>query len=70
MFIVRLPARPLQLFEATMDGVELFNLNVALKAYSSHSKLGIRRLNMERSFEMLEELNAFVKEVKGRPYKK
>lgn len=60
----------LQLFEATMDGVLVFNLKRRLKAYIKDTNIAVRRLQVERTDEMMEALYQFIEMVKGRPYKK
>lgn len=59
----------LLLFEATMDGVEAYLLNTALKFYRQNAKVAIRRANVERTEEFNRTLFDFVDEVNGRPYK-
>ena len=57
-------------FESTVgDGVFTMKLDRRLRQYMTDAKLGIRRLKVERTPEMLRSLNAFVEEVRGRPYK-
>jgi hypothetical protein len=59
----------LRLFEATRDGVAVYKLAGALKLYHEDSKVGVRRLQCQRTPAMLEALAEFVAEVRGRPYK-
>lgn len=60
----------LRLFEATMDGVQVFNLTRRLQFYVKDTKIALRRLHVERTEEMMEALYEFIEQVKGRPYKK
>jgi len=59
----------LRLFEATRDGVAVYKLSGALKLYHVDSKIGVRRLQCQRTPAMLSALAEFVAEVRGRPYK-
>eukprot|EP01094_Clydonella_sp_ATCC50884_P004650 TRINITY_DN13686_c0_g1_i1.p1 TRINITY_DN13686_c0_g1~~TRINITY_DN13686_c0_g1_i1.p1 ORF type:complete len:710 (-),score=223.53 TRINITY_DN13686_c0_g1_i1:9-2138(-) len=58
----------LSLFEATTDGVAQYTLSSALKVYRANSTIGVRRLKVERTPEMLKALEGFMTEVEGRPY--
>lgn len=60
----------LHLFESSPDGVFTTPLNRRLKFYLKGSTLGVRRLIISRTPEMKKALEAFIKEVDGRPYKK
>eukprot|EP01102_Stenamoeba_stenopodia_P010928 TRINITY_DN3331_c0_g2_i2.p1 TRINITY_DN3331_c0_g2~~TRINITY_DN3331_c0_g2_i2.p1 ORF type:complete len:566 (+),score=104.96 TRINITY_DN3331_c0_g2_i2:342-2039(+) len=59
----------LKLFEATAGGVTLTSLESALSNYREVAKIGIRRLQVERTPELLWALSTFVSEVNGRKYK-
>ena len=69
--IVSLRGKPnrLRLFEATMEGVECYALDDALRVYKESNKIAIRRLRTVRTKQMMKGLHDFVDEVKGRPYK-
>jgi len=69
MVIHRRERSQLLLFEATMDGVDAYLLNTAMKYYRSTGKVAIRRATCNRDEEFLEKLHSFVDEVTGRPYK-
>jgi len=69
MVVKRRDRKGLRLFEATMEGVETYLLNSALKFYRENSKVAIRRIMVDRSEEFMEGLFDFVDEVVGRPYK-
>ncbi|KAL6080149.1 Ribosome biogenesis protein BOP1 [Balamuthia mandrillaris] len=56
------------LFEATMAGVDVYKLDQRLDLYRETAKLGIRRLQLERTSSMLEVMYDFVEEVVGKPY--
>ncbi len=58
------------LFEATMDGVLLFDLQKRLRVYLQDTKIAVRRLEVERNDKMMEALYTFIEQVKGRPYKR
>eukprot|EP00008_Paramoeba_atlantica_P010375 CAMPEP_0201498448 /NCGR_PEP_ID=MMETSP0151_2-20130828/71151_1 /ASSEMBLY_ACC=CAM_ASM_000257 /TAXON_ID=200890 /ORGANISM="Paramoeba atlantica, Strain 621/1 / CCAP 1560/9" /LENGTH=179 /DNA_ID=CAMNT_0047890015 /DNA_START=25 /DNA_END=560 /DNA_ORIENTATION=+ len=59
----------LRLFEATMEGVELYDLEQALSVYKETSKMAVRRLMVVKTKEFHNRLDKFVSEVRGRPYK-
>jgi len=61
--------KQLHFFEATPEGVYTSDLNKRMKFYLKSATLGVRRLRVERTPEMLQALKTFVKEVLGRPYK-
>ena len=50
----------LWLLESTIEGVATYTLSSALQVYRENSSMGIRRLKMERSEDMLQSLNAFI----------
>lgn len=53
-----------------MNGVLVFDLKRRLKAYVKDTNIAVRRLQVERTEEMMEALHQFIEMVKGRPYKK
>jgi len=59
----------LYLFEAAPSGVFTSLLNERLDYYLEGATLGVRRLRVQRTPEMMKGLKYFVKEVEGRPYK-
>lgn len=67
--VVKLPGKKgLSLFEATRVGVKLYPLSLRLEFYLETTKLGVRKLYVTRTEEILDELMEFVREVNGRPY--
>ena len=69
MVIKRRDGDHLLLFEATMEGVEAYLLNTAMKYYRQSGKVAIRRANCSRTPEFMEKLYQFVEETTGRSYK-
>jgi PH domain/C2 domain/PX domain/Permuted papain-like amidase enzyme, YaeF/YiiX, C92 family len=59
----------LRLYEATMEGIHEYALDYALAVYHSSSKIAVRRLQVEPTADMLASLQAFIGDMRGRPYK-
>ena len=61
----------LRLFEVCQEGVDFYALDNTLDFYlKGGCTVGIRRLKLDRTQKMLDDLTAFAEEVQGRPYKK
>jgi hypothetical protein len=68
MIVRRRGTDALMLFEATVEGVDVFRLDLRLDFYRETAKLGIRRLQLPRTPEMIDALTLFVEETIGKPY--
>eukprot|EP01090_Pellita_catalonica_P004766 TRINITY_DN14560_c0_g1_i1.p1 TRINITY_DN14560_c0_g1~~TRINITY_DN14560_c0_g1_i1.p1 ORF type:complete len:279 (-),score=29.42 TRINITY_DN14560_c0_g1_i1:205-1041(-) len=58
----------LQLFEATKTGVSVYHLDDRISFIRQSARLGIRRLQLRRTKQMVESLMTCVDEMCGRPY--
>jgi hypothetical protein len=56
------------LLEAIVDGVRIFRLDHRLDFYRETAKIAIRRLEVNRTPEMLQALADFAQEIAGKPY--
>lgn len=56
------------LLEAIVDGVRIFRLDHRLDFYRETAKIAIRRLEVNRTPEMLQALTDFAQEIAGKPY--
>ena len=69
--VLRWADNGLKLFEATSNGVGLFNLAARLEFLHSSTKMAVRRLSgVQRTPEMLQALDGFIQMMRGRHYKK
>ncbi len=68
--VIRWKDNGLKLFEATGNGVGLFNLKARLEFLHSNTKMAVRRLSVRRTPEMLKALDGFIQMMRGRHYKK
>ena len=69
-FVIRWTNSNLKLFEATSLGVGLYKLSSRLEFLHTDNKIAFRRLKAERNREMMKNLNEFVEQMRGRPFKK
>ena len=69
--VLRWSNNELKLFEATGNGVGLYKLSARLDFLHRNTKMAVRRLeHVERTPAMLEQLDAFICQMRGRHYKK
>ena len=69
--VVRWANNELKLFEATGNGVGLFKLSARLEFLHRNTKMAVRRLeNVPRTQAMLEQIDTFICQMRGRHYKK
>ncbi|KAF1321069.1 Ribonuclease h2 subunit a, partial [Globisporangium splendens] len=60
----------LRIMEATSEGIQVYSLKARLMAYSREvsNVIAVRRIKVERTPEMVEQLRLFVERVEGNPY--
>jgi len=68
--VIRWFNQSLRILEATGEGVGLYDLDARMREAQLTVKLAVRRLHVQRSQELLDQLYQFVKNVKGRPFKR
>lgn len=68
--VLRWADNELKLFEATSNGVGLYKLKARLEFLHKNTKMAVRRLQVERTRDMVFHMDEFIQQMRGRHYKK